>query len=70
MISTRKTERGSEIAVTDDGPGFSDADSGGTHIALSNIRERLELMCRGTLEVSPNAGGGAVVTVFVPDAAE
>ena len=70
MISTRKTERGSEIAVTDDGPGFSDADSGGTHIALSNIRERLELMCGGTLEVSPNAGGGAVVTVFVPDAAE
>ena len=35
------------------------------HIALANIRERLEMMCKGTLTVSEREGGGTVVSIFV-----
>ena len=36
---------------------------------LSNIRQRLELMCGGSLTITPNDGGGTVVTVAIPDSA-
>ena len=55
--------------MTDDGPGFSAgaAETGGEgHVGLQNVRERLALLCGGTLNVAPCAGGGTVVTVFVP----
>lgn len=37
------------------------------HIALENIRHRLEIMCGGRLTIAPNDGGGTVVTVTIPD---
>lgn len=37
------------------------------HIALKNIRQRLETMCGGHLTITPNDGGGTVVTVTIPD---
>ena len=37
------------------------------HIALENIRQRLEIMCGGRLAIAPNDGGGTVVTVTIPD---
>ena len=67
FIRTRKTESASEITVTDDGRGFdlgADTEPG---IALNNIRQRLELMCGGSLTITPNEGGGTVVTLLVPD---
>ena len=68
-IRSRRLEGGFEVAVTDDGPGFSAgaAETGGEgHVGLQNVRERLALLCGGTLTVAPCAGGGTVVTVFVP----
>ena len=65
-IRTRKTDSGSEILVEDDGPGYDRADDSEPHIALPNIRERLELMCGGRLEISPRDGGGTVVRILVP----
>ncbi|MBR1781688.1 MAG: histidine kinase [Oscillospiraceae bacterium] len=65
-IRTRETPEGSDITVEDTGPGFSPSDDGEPHVALANIRERLELMCRGTLEITPRSGGGTVVTVHIP----
>lgn len=66
-IRTRKTETASEIAVTDDGRGF-DPDAGSEPgIALNNIRQRLELMCGGSMTITPNDGGGTVVTLTIPD---
>ena len=65
-IRTRKTDSGSEILVKDDGPGYDPADDSEPHIALPNIRERLELMCGGRLEISPRDGGGTVVRILVP----
>ena len=68
-IRTRQTPSGSEILVTDDGVGFESADSGGPHIALKNIRQRLEMMCGGSLTITSRGGSGTTVTVTIPDKA-
>ena len=65
-VKTRLTKNGSEIIVENDGPGFNPADDNKPHIALNNIRQRLEMMCKGTLKITPRDGGGTVVTVFIP----
>ena len=66
-IRTRKTDTGSEITVSDNGCGYDPADDSEPHIALKNIRQRLELMCGGSLTITPNDGGGTTVTVTIPD---
>ena len=43
------------------------ADDSEPHIALKNIQQRLEIMCGGSLMVTPNDSGGTVVTVTIPD---
>ena len=68
-IRTRKTETGSEITIADTGCGYDPTDDSEPHIALKNIRQRLELMCGGSLTITPNDGGGTVVTVAIPDSA-
>lgn len=65
-VVTRKTETASEIVVEDDGPGFKPSDSNDPHIALNNIRERLNLMCGGTLEIFTHKEGGTIVKLTVP----
>ncbi len=68
-VRTRKTDSGSEIVVEDDGRGFDPAADSEGHLALNNIRQRLEIMCSGTLTIAPRDGGGTVVTVTVADSA-
>ena len=68
-IRTRKTGSGSEITVADNGRGFDPADDSEPHTALKNIRERLDMMCGGSVTITPNDGGGTVVTVTIPDGA-
>ena len=68
-IRTRKTASASEIVVADNGKGFDHADDSEPHTALKNIQERLEIMCRGSLMITSNDGGGTVVTVIIPDSA-
>lgn len=65
-VVTRQTDLSSEIIVNDDGPGFKPTDDDEPHIALNNIRQRLELMCGGTLEVALREGGGTSVKVTIP----
>jgi signal transduction histidine kinase len=65
-IKTEKTEKGSLIIVSDNGPGISEDDNGEPHIALSNIRERLSAI-KGTLTISPSENGGTTIRVFIPD---
>ena len=65
-VRTRQTDDGSEIIVENDGPDFAPADDNEPHIALNNIRQRIEMMCKGTLTITPRTGGGTVVTVFIP----
>ena len=66
FIRTARTELGSEIVVEDTGAGFEPADDSEPHIALSNIRQRLEMMCRGRMTITPREGGGTVVRVTIP----
>ena len=66
-VITNETENGVEISVIDTGPGFGEIDNDEPHIALKNIRERLEMMCNGTLTISPRDGNGTVVRVTIPE---
>ena len=65
-IQTREAETGSVITVSDNGPGYEPADDDAPHIALANIRQRLEMMCGGRLEILPREAGGTVVRVTIP----
>lgn len=66
-VSTRAVPHGSLITVEDTGPGFTDADDDRPHIALGNIRQRLQAMQAGRLDIEARPGGGTLVKVFVPD---
>ena len=66
IITTRAVDDGSEIVVEDNGVGYEPAPDGAVHVGLRNVRERLTMMCGGTLDIVPRPGGGTVVTVFVP----
>lgn len=65
-IRTARTNSGNEIIVEDNGPGFSRTDDKEPHMALKNIRERLMLMCDGTLEIDERETGGTRVTIRIP----
>lgn len=65
LIRTRETENGSEIEVSDNGPGFTGDENNEPHIALANIKESLELMCKGMLLIEANESGGTSVTIKV-----
>jgi len=66
-IHTRATDAGSKIIVEDNGHGFTLAAESEPHIALTNIRTRLELLCGGKLTVAPRQEGGTMVTVTIPE---
>ena len=65
-IRTRKTDSDSEIIVEDNGTGYDPAGDSEPHFALTNIRQRLKMMCGGKLEIMPRNGGGTVVRVTIP----
>ena len=65
-IRTRYTDSGIEISVEDNGPGFDPSDESSPHTALANIRQRLEIMCGGTMTILPRDGGGTVVKITIP----
>ena len=69
-ILTKKTDSGSEIIVEDSGRGFDPAVTAEPGIALENIRQRLEMMCCGSMTIRPREGGGTVVTVMIPDSTD
>lgn len=67
MIRTYRMDSASVITVEDDGQGFDESKLQESHTALTNIRQRLDMMCGGTLEIRPRDGGGTVVRVTIPD---
>ena len=66
FIRTRDTGSGSEIIVENTGAEYKSADDKEPHTALKNIRERLEMMCKGTITIMPRDGGGTVVKLMIP----
>lgn len=65
-VRTRGTASGSEIVVEDDGPGFDATIADDPHTTLANIRQRLDMMCGGRLDIAAREGGGTVVRVAIP----
>ncbi len=66
-VSTRDTGKGAEITVRDTGPGYRPVDDNEPHVALENIKERLEMMCGGKLQIEPCECGGTKVIITIPD---
>ena len=66
-VSTRHTDSGTEITVKDDGMGFDASGESESHTTLANIRQRLEMMSGGTMQITSGEGKGTVVTVKIPD---
>lgn len=66
LIQTRHTDHGTEIIVEDTGQNFDPFDESQPHPTLTNIRQRLEMMCGGSMTISPRDGGGTVVSLVIP----
>ncbi|MBR4549937.1 MAG: histidine kinase [Oscillospiraceae bacterium] len=68
-VSTRRTADGHEIVVADNGEGFDIRvieEAAGKHIGIRNVRERIETMCGGTLQIDSKCGEGTTVTIRIP----
>jgi LytS/YehU family sensor histidine kinase len=60
------------VTIADTGLGFGQAETAGTGIGLSNIRERLKLLYgdRAGVTVADNSPSGTIVTLTVPYSAQ
>ena len=68
-VSTRRTEDGHEIIVRDNGKGFDVEhmkEGGRSHIGLKNVKERVEKMCNGTMDIDSNIDEGTTITIRIP----
>lgn len=70
VISAEETPESHIVTVKDNGVGFDPSapldDSERSHVGLANVRERLRMMCGGTVEIDSTAGQGTVMTITVP----
>lgn len=70
IISTYETEYAYCVRVQDNGVGFDPQaplrQTGRKHLGLANIRERLEIMCGGTLTINSAPGRGTVALISIP----
>lgn len=66
FVSTRLQDETVEVVVENTGCGFQPATDDTPHTALTNIEERLHLLCDGDLLISDREGGGTIVTIRIP----
>ncbi len=58
------------VRIRDNGVGFDPMQplsNDRAHLGIANTRERLKLMCRGTLEIQSRPGEGTLVTLTIPN---
>ena len=65
-VATEDAGNGVRIIIEDTGPGYAPQEKHESQIALDNIRDRLNVLCGGTLEIMSRDAGGTKVTIFVP----
>ncbi len=68
-VSTRQEAGFHVIVIRDNGKGFSPSSAGQTdreHIGIRNVRERIEILCGGTLEIESEIGKGTCATIRIP----
>ena len=71
LITTRETDRHYVITVSDNGAGFDpeaplSGDDKAEHIGIRNVRERLQRMCDGELEIHSTIGYGTEAIIRIP----
>ena len=69
IIRTRYLEGGSEITVEDNGTDLHSLESANEGVGLSNVRDRLSVMCGGSLRLTQRETGGVTATLWIPDSA-
>ena len=69
-VETRAYDDRFEVSVIDNGPGIDQVttgyDEGKVGIALENVRNRLQLICGGRLEIGPGEDSGVRATMILP----
>ena len=68
-ISTEEKSDYYEIRVSDNGVGFDPRTAladGRSHVGITNVRSRLNIMCHGTLDIKSSPGGGTVAIIQIP----
>ena len=67
-VTVFETESHYCVKVADDGVGFDDRVSWDErkHIGIRNVRERLQVMCGGTLTVESQKGKGTTALIQIP----
>ena len=69
IIGTIDRKTYNEIIIEDDGRGFNpenfDKDTQ-VHVGMENVKQRLKMMCGGTIEIESEKGKGTVVTIKLP----
>ena len=72
-IATRRIENMHEIVISDNGTGFDQSNlnhSDEKHIGIKNVKERIEKLCKGTLEIQSEPGVGTTVIIRIPETGE
>lgn len=68
-LAVRRNDEGIEIIVKDNGMGFDPDEKkndGRVHVGISNVRDRIELLCDGTVSIDSVIGEGTTVTIKIP----
>ena len=69
VISTSQAPDHYEIRISDNGVGFdpeAKPSSDRSHVGIANVRSRLDIMCRGTLEIISVPGKGTTAIIRIP----
>ena len=68
-IATEEKSDHYEIRVSDNGVGFDPRTAladGRSHVGITNVRSRLNIMCHGTLDIKSAPGDGTVAIIQIP----
>ena len=72
-VTVRRGTNCHEIIVSDNGTGFDPERVElleGSHIGIRNVRERVQTMCGGSVEIDSRPGEGTTVTIRIPEEQE
>lgn len=68
-LSTGEDENDYIITIRDNGAGFDPNaihKDGSTHVGIENVRKRIEVMCKGTLEITSKRNEGTTAIIRLP----
>lgn len=68
-ITTKETAGAYVITIRDDGRGFAfqeHMDATRSHVGIANVRERLNVLCGGTLEIQSSEDVGTIAVLSIP----